>query len=100
MEILGQRCDLLGNHLDKVGVEVDAYLEKRDEDVIAGRVAAVVHLQAFLGLAEGAELGITHRDQNALVRDDERYRLDNKRIARGDEEVRVGDDGILALGVL
>ena len=87
------------DQLHEVGIEVDAHLQQRDEQVVARRVAPVVHLKALLRLAEGPELRVAHRDQHALVRDDERHRLDDERIARRDEEVRIGDDGVFVLGV-
>nr|DAO23870.1 MAG TPA: hypothetical protein [Caudoviricetes sp.] len=99
VHVLAQRGDLLGDQLDHVGVEVDAHLEQRDEDVVARGVAPVVHLQPFLGFAESAELGAAHRDQHTLVGDDERHGFDDEALARGDEKVGVGDDGVLRLGV-
>ena len=99
VDVLRERRDLLGDQLHEVGVEVDAHLQQRNEEVVARRIAAVVHLEPFFRLAEGPELGAAHRDQHTLVRDDERHRFDDERVARGDEEVGVGDDGVLVLGV-
>ena len=83
---------LLGDQFHEVGVEVDAHLQQRNEEVVARRIAAVVHLQALLRLAEGAELGAAHRDEHTLVRNDERHGFDDERIARGNEKIRVGND--------
>lgn len=99
VHVLRQGRNLLGDQLHEIGVEVDTHLQQRDEEVIAGRIAPIAHLEAFLRLTEGPELGVAHRDQHTLVRDDERHRLDDERIARRDKEVRVRHDGILALRV-
>ena len=100
IDVLREGRDLLGDQLHEVGVEVDAHLQQRNEEVVARRIAAVVHLQALLRLAEGAELGAAHRDEHTLVRNDERHGFDDERIARGNEKIRVGNDGVLVLGVL
>ena len=97
---LGKRGDLLGNQLDHVGVEVDAHLQQRNEEVVTRRITPVIHLQTLLGLAERARLGPADRDEDPLVGDDERNGLNDERIARRHEEIGVGDDGVLALGIL
>ena len=99
VDVLRERRDLLGDQLHEVGVEVDAHLQQRNEEVVARRIAAVVHLKAFFRFAEGAELSAAHRNQHALVGDDERHGFDDERIARRHEEIGVGDDGILVFGV-
>ena len=100
IDVLRQGCDLFGDHLHQVGVVVDAHLQQRDEEVVARREAAVAHLQPLLGLAKRAEFGRAHRHQHAFVRNDERHGLHDERIARRHEEVGVGDDGVLRLGIL
>ncbi len=100
IDVLRQGCDLLGDHLHQVGVVVDAHLQQRNEEVVARRIAAVVHLKTFFRFTEGAELGAAHRNQHTLVRNDERHGLHDERIARRHEEVGVGDDGVLRLGIL
>jgi hypothetical protein len=67
--------------------------------VVTGRIAAIVHLEPLFRLAEGPEFGVAHRYEHTLVRNDERHRFDDKRVARGDEEIGVGDDGVFVLGV-
>ena len=99
VDVLRQRRDLLGDQLHEVGIEVDAHLQQRNEEVVTRRITAVIHLEPLFRLAEGPELGVAHRNEHALVRNDERHRLDDERIARGNEEVRIGDDGVLVLGV-
>ena len=99
VDVLRERRNLLGDQLHEVGVEVDAHLQERNEEVITRRIVAVVHLQALLRLAESPEFGTAHRNQHTLVRNDERHGFDDERVARRHEEVGVGDDGILVFGV-
>ena len=50
-----------GQGFDQVGIEIDPHLEDRDQQVVAGRVGPVVHLQPFRAFG---------KRQNSLVRTD------------------------------
>ena len=101
VDILAQLGNLLCNHLHKVGVKVDAHLQQRYEDVVTCRVAAVVHLQTLLRLAECARLGRTLRHEHTLIRDDERHGLHRECSSRlRNKEVGVRDNRIFVLRVL
>ena len=90
--------DLARDDFDHVGVEVDPGFEDRDQDVVSGRIGAVVHLNLAAGFAEGAKVGVPLRDEESFAQDKgDGFGLETALFEDG--EGGVADDGLFEFGI-